>query len=568
MEGKRRSSVDQTSSSLAIRGGSQFMSTCRRCGEVLRLLGVTVLEADAEGEMLCALLNSRGIVDGVISNDGDAFLYGARVIYKGFTLDNLMKGSVLKYDADGLNVATSAQKSLPLSREDLVAFAALSGSDVFQGVQHLGWKKAVKFLDACPDGKSLETLLEWSESDEANDDARCVVSSGTTTCSICLHPGSKSQHQKKGCTECGTEAGECCHLVTPDERFIRSVKAKSLGSLPSRDLVNVYLQPAQEPSSLISRSEASKETRVDVEGLLKSSILVKGKGLQSSVEYSKQVLPKLLVKLHLWDRSPKKQYIAKQRFVPVPTRITKALQKDHVQCYEVSWTLLLFDTEEIPFVTTEEQHLFQSNYSALVRSFKEGERERERQRHFGVTANRPGRSHNPGRDKAFKRPAGQKRKRRERTNFGVARDEQQQADDRRSSDVEFLLRNVQTREEFSQPTTSYERPAADQHHERDIDSDSDSPDDFGNHGSISRYHPNCEAASHSPTSPATKWDGSSIMPRVDDGSRRRAEDTPARRDALVEHEQPALCLDKRRVFVDMGFQVEITPVAVRTRQDR
>jgi len=43
MEGKRRSSLGQTAS----RGGSHFMSTSRRCGEVLRLLGVTVLEAEA-----------------------------------------------------------------------------------------------------------------------------------------------------------------------------------------------------------------------------------------------------------------------------------------------------------------------------------------------------------------------------------------------------------------------------------------------------------------------------------------------------------------------------------------
>lgn len=498
----------------------------------------------------------------MISNDGDAFLYGARVIYKGFTMDNLTKGSVLKYDANELRVASS-HGNFPLSREDLVAFAALSGSDVFQGVQHLGWKKASMFLGACPEGKSLDTLLGWSESEKTSDDPRCPVSSGTT-CSRCLHPGSKLQHQKKGCTECGTKAGQCCHLVSADERFLRSVKAKCRGSLPSRDLVNVYLRPAQEPSSLVCVREASKETTVDVEGLLKTSILVNGKSLQSSAEYSKHILPRLMAKLHLWDRSPKNQYVTKQRFVPVPTRIIKALQKDHVQCYEVSWTLLLLEGEEIPFVTTEEQTLFQSNYSALVRSFREGERERERLRHFGVATYREvGTSRNPGRDKSFKRPACQKRKRRERTNFGAARDVQQRAADRRSSDVDFLLRNVQTREEIPQPTaTSDERPATDQHLEVDErDFDSDSSDDFESHSSISRSHPNCEAPSHSLLkSPATKRDDSPNM--LDHGSKRRAESTPARR-----HERPALCLNKRRVFVDMGFQVEITPVAVRTRMD-
>ena len=504
-----------------------------------------------EGEKLCAFLNSLGLVDGVVSNDGDAFLYGARVIYKGFTMDNLVKGCVVKYDANELRVASS-QRILTLSREDLVAFAALSGSDVFQGVQHLGWKKALRFLEACPPGKSLETLLGWSESDETGDDARSLVSSGTT-CSRCLHPGSKSQHQKNGCTECGTKAGQCCHLVSADERFLRSVKAKCIGSLPSRDLIDVYLQPAQEPSSLISIREAPEETRVDIEGLLKTSILVNGKGLQSSAEYTKRLLPRLMAKLHLWDRSPKNQYVTKQRFVPVPTRIIKALQKDHAQCYEVSWTLLLSEKEEIPFVTTEEQQLFQSNYSGLVRSFKEGERERERQRHFGVAANRAGTSRNTGRDKAFKRPACQKRKRRERTNFGVAHDEHQHANDRRSSDVEFLLRNVETREDPRQ-LVGDDRPAPDQHLEVD---ERDFPG----------YRPGA-ASSHSPNLPATDWDDSLNTTREDDGSKRRAESTPGLREALVERERPALCLDTRRVFVDMGFRVEITPVAVRTRMDR
>jgi len=37
-------------------------------------LGVPVIRANAKAEALCALLDSLGLVDGVISNDGDCFL--------------------------------------------------------------------------------------------------------------------------------------------------------------------------------------------------------------------------------------------------------------------------------------------------------------------------------------------------------------------------------------------------------------------------------------------------------------------------------------------------------------
>lgn len=36
---------------------------------------------------MCAHLDSRGLVDGCITNDGDAFLYGARTVYRNFNMN-------------------------------------------------------------------------------------------------------------------------------------------------------------------------------------------------------------------------------------------------------------------------------------------------------------------------------------------------------------------------------------------------------------------------------------------------------------------------------------------------
>ena len=84
------------------RGGAPFWTACQRCEEMLQYIGVPVVRAKAEGEALCALLNQKGIVDAVISNDGDCLLFGAKVLYTKFSIDNLEQSRVMRYDADDI----------------------------------------------------------------------------------------------------------------------------------------------------------------------------------------------------------------------------------------------------------------------------------------------------------------------------------------------------------------------------------------------------------------------------------------------------------------------------------
>lgn len=84
------------------RSGTLFWKACTSCEQILKLLGVDVVRAEAEGEALCALLNSRGIVDGVITNDGDTLLYGASVIYTNFSIENLDSTKIIRYELSKL----------------------------------------------------------------------------------------------------------------------------------------------------------------------------------------------------------------------------------------------------------------------------------------------------------------------------------------------------------------------------------------------------------------------------------------------------------------------------------
>ena len=49
---------------------------------LLRLFGVPYIEAPEEAEAQCAQLEQAGLVDGVVTEDNDALLFGARAVYR------------------------------------------------------------------------------------------------------------------------------------------------------------------------------------------------------------------------------------------------------------------------------------------------------------------------------------------------------------------------------------------------------------------------------------------------------------------------------------------------------
>ena len=63
-----------------------------KCCELLRHMGIKVIRSPCgEAEKACAYLNMIGRCDGVITDDSDVFLYGAKVVYRNFCLDKKVK---------------------------------------------------------------------------------------------------------------------------------------------------------------------------------------------------------------------------------------------------------------------------------------------------------------------------------------------------------------------------------------------------------------------------------------------------------------------------------------------
>ncbi len=53
------------------------------------MLGVPYLKAVGEAEAECAHLEMQGLVDGVVTEDSDVFLFGAHNVYRGVFNDNI-----------------------------------------------------------------------------------------------------------------------------------------------------------------------------------------------------------------------------------------------------------------------------------------------------------------------------------------------------------------------------------------------------------------------------------------------------------------------------------------------
>ncbi|PQE10441.1 hypothetical protein CJF30_00010438 [Rutstroemia sp. NJR-2017a BBW] len=98
------------------------------CQALLRLFGLPYITAPMEAEAQCAELVRLGLVDGVVTDDSDIFLFGGTRVYK-----NLFNSNKLVE----CYVASDLEKELSLSRDQLIAIAHLLGSDYTT----IGWSQ-------------------------------------------------------------------------------------------------------------------------------------------------------------------------------------------------------------------------------------------------------------------------------------------------------------------------------------------------------------------------------------------------------------------------------------------
>jgi hypothetical protein len=419
IEGKRRvrGSQGERDSFRKRRSGTAFWKACKSCEEMLRILGVTVVRAKAEGEALCALLNQRGIVDGVISNDGDCLLFGAKVVYTRFSLDNLDKGLVIRYDVSELRGCLRNDEQtvggdggdesvVSLERGDLISFALLTGSDLAgDGLPKVGHKKAIRFIKQCkldyplsPSTAAIDELKSWARTALASVGQEVTTEKGQERCcSLCCHPGDKRSHQKHGCELCGTEPGEPCFESSSGDKFRNSLRLKALAMIPKFDpafVMEAYMNPNDNQVPIILLGETARSLRMSAPRLgdmLSFPYIIKGRSLVASKEYVKQSVARLLARAELANHTKqqrnhgsRKNRLSREK--PIPIEITRKLVHNKTSCYEISWVVNATTTDgegnEIDgyeFSTIEAQALVEKRHSELVQSFLEREKEEAKQ---------------------------------------------------------------------------------------------------------------------------------------------------------------------------------------------
>ncbi|RAL46874.1 hypothetical protein DM860_005153 [Cuscuta australis] len=125
------------------------------CQELLQIFGLPYIIAPMEAEAQCAYMELVDLVDGVVTDDSDAFLFGARCVYKNIFDDRKYVETYLMKDIEN---------ELGLDREKLIRMALLLGSDYTEGVSGIGIVNAIEVVNAFPGEDGLRKFREWVES--------------------------------------------------------------------------------------------------------------------------------------------------------------------------------------------------------------------------------------------------------------------------------------------------------------------------------------------------------------------------------------------------------------------
>uniref|UniRef100_A0A060T6D4 ARAD1B15004p n=1 Tax=Blastobotrys adeninivorans TaxID=409370 RepID=A0A060T6D4_BLAAD len=124
----------------------------QECQELLQLFGIPYITAPTEAEAQCAALMQLGLVEGIVTDDSDCFLFGGTMIYK--NMFNQAKW-VECYDVKDL------EREFNLDRGKFIRLAQLLGSDYTEGLAGVGPVSAMELLAEFDGPDGLEQFRQW-----------------------------------------------------------------------------------------------------------------------------------------------------------------------------------------------------------------------------------------------------------------------------------------------------------------------------------------------------------------------------------------------------------------------
>jgi len=124
--------------------------------QLFRLLGVPYIQSPYEADAQCGFMAEKEMIDAIISDDSDIFVFGGKRLFK-FAFKKSDDKVVEEYTIDRI------RKELGLSRYDLIAMAMLLGSDYTEGVHNVGPVTAIEVIEAFRPTPKKSLALEPEE---------------------------------------------------------------------------------------------------------------------------------------------------------------------------------------------------------------------------------------------------------------------------------------------------------------------------------------------------------------------------------------------------------------------
>ncbi|XP_048005575.1 flap endonuclease GEN [Leguminivora glycinivorella] len=349
----------------------RFSNVLKECETLLKSMGVRCIKGKGEAEATCAQLNAQGLVHAVVSQDSDCFAYGARRVYRNFSVSSAsgggaMQGSIDCYDAEKMF------QSNGFGRNKMVALALLCGCDYGLGACGSSITTVLSYLHTISEKDIISRLVSWvSDPEQYEEKSRWASAPGR--CDRCGHVG--RTHAKNGCPVCATHRG--C-----DEKGHKSKVSTVKRELALRTRALSCGVPFPEPKVMKEFLDDPRET-IDVDTLKKPCpsliqfVKLMSSKLDWSEKYSVQKFLPLLTKWHFQDN------VAHKTIQPV--KIKKKRNPKGVPSYEVQWADIdgqyealisddQFEEDEdrtAPWTTTERQDLLRKYYPDIVEAYEE-----------------------------------------------------------------------------------------------------------------------------------------------------------------------------------------------------
>lgn len=126
--------------------------------EMLRLMGVPVIQAPGEAEAQCSYMCAKGKVDAVCTEDTDCLVFGASIMVRDV---NNKKEPLTEINRQ------AALEGLKLTEEEFIDMCILCGCDYSSKIEGIGPVKAYKFIQEMG---CIEKVLEHCEFENKKDD--------------------------------------------------------------------------------------------------------------------------------------------------------------------------------------------------------------------------------------------------------------------------------------------------------------------------------------------------------------------------------------------------------------